>query len=346
MSSQRLRYLDIARGIAIISVVLGHLNYAPFTRVVFTYHLPIFYFISGYFLEDRLGKGAFVRKKARRLLLPYFFSALVMLLCVMLRNVLQGQGPLTRFRETVLSILYAAGDSWTKPFPVKAIGALWFLWALFWGEVALRLLLDVPWPLRLSAVAGIFTLCAGTWRLMWLPLSVQAGGTALLFIYLGHLLRQALPKLRAAGIPSEVRAALGLLALAMWLSMIRGFSSFWLVHCDVGHGVSDIIGSACGCAVVIFASRAIDTRLDGPARFLAFFGRYSLLFLALHFLEMHCVPWKAFYKSCLRLTGLADTGALYLWFRLTLKLALIMTLTALLQRVGLVRRIYGYPPTR
>ena len=46
--TKRLTYIDIARGIAIICIVLGHLGNNTINRVVFTFHVPIFFFITGY----------------------------------------------------------------------------------------------------------------------------------------------------------------------------------------------------------------------------------------------------------------------------------------------------------
>lgn len=43
---ERVGYLDIAKGIAIICIVLGHLGIPAINRVVFTFHVPIFYFIT------------------------------------------------------------------------------------------------------------------------------------------------------------------------------------------------------------------------------------------------------------------------------------------------------------
>lgn len=65
ISAKRFRYLDIARGIAMISIVLGHLGVSDINRVVFTYHLPIFYLITGYFLKTSGTKSAFIRKKLK-----------------------------------------------------------------------------------------------------------------------------------------------------------------------------------------------------------------------------------------------------------------------------------------
>ena len=346
METKRTRYLDVTRGIAIISVVLGHLNNFAICRVVFTYHLPIFYLISGYFLESRLAIPVFIRKKARRLLVPYYVSCLALIPCYMLRNLALGHDPLARFRDIIVEILYAAGDNWSKPFSIKAVGPLWFLWALFWGELMLRLLLKCKAGVRIAVVAAIFAVSCWSWRLIWLPLSIQAGGCALLFIYLGHLLRQCLPTLTARPISGEVKAAGTVLALAMWLWMVRNFTAFWLVHCEIGHGMADVLGSVSGCAILVLVSRAVDVRLDGVAKLLAFLGRYSLLMLVLHFLETQCIPWKVLFKDCATRFGLSNSPDLYLWFRIILKMVLLTGMTALLSRVPLVRRIYGYPPLK
>ena len=39
----RLRFVDIAKGISIICIILGHLGIHNITRVVFTFHVPIFF---------------------------------------------------------------------------------------------------------------------------------------------------------------------------------------------------------------------------------------------------------------------------------------------------------------
>ena len=42
----RLRFVDIAKGISIICIILGHLGIHNITRVVFTFHVPIFFLIA------------------------------------------------------------------------------------------------------------------------------------------------------------------------------------------------------------------------------------------------------------------------------------------------------------
>lgn len=42
IKNARLQYIDIAKGIAMICIILGHLGNANINRVVFTFHVPIF----------------------------------------------------------------------------------------------------------------------------------------------------------------------------------------------------------------------------------------------------------------------------------------------------------------
>ena len=61
----RLRFVDIAKGISIICIILGHLGIHNITRVVFTFHVPIFFVAAG-MLSDRLfSKCAGVRELIR-----------------------------------------------------------------------------------------------------------------------------------------------------------------------------------------------------------------------------------------------------------------------------------------
>ncbi len=70
-------------GTAIVMVVAGHLGYGVLTVgdlfPYYSFHVPLFMFISGYFYKE-VGKGqtfGYVKKKVRRLLVPYLLWNLV-----------------------------------------------------------------------------------------------------------------------------------------------------------------------------------------------------------------------------------------------------------------------------
>ena len=73
-SKNRIEWIDIARGIAILFVCLGHRDIPPiFSKWIYTFHMPIFFFISGYITKyDGVSFGKFMNKKLCGLVIPYF----------------------------------------------------------------------------------------------------------------------------------------------------------------------------------------------------------------------------------------------------------------------------------
>ena len=70
---QRLRWIDIAKGIGIVSIILGHQG-VPLLGFVYMYHLPVFFLLSGYTLKAGPVDAAFLRGKFNRLMTPYFLT--------------------------------------------------------------------------------------------------------------------------------------------------------------------------------------------------------------------------------------------------------------------------------
>ena len=48
-AQSRIEYFDIAKGMGILSIILGHMGVEGVDRIVFTFHVPLFFLISGYF---------------------------------------------------------------------------------------------------------------------------------------------------------------------------------------------------------------------------------------------------------------------------------------------------------
>lgn len=60
---ERKNCFDIARGIAMICIIMGHLGINRVNSFVYTFHVPIFFLISGYFMNDKVNFKEFVKKK-------------------------------------------------------------------------------------------------------------------------------------------------------------------------------------------------------------------------------------------------------------------------------------------
>ena len=72
---KRIEYVDVAKGIAILSVIVGHTfsAYDPgslLNRFIYSFHMPLFFILSGFFYRPQDFKTAFGRK-VKNLLVPY-----------------------------------------------------------------------------------------------------------------------------------------------------------------------------------------------------------------------------------------------------------------------------------
>ncbi len=339
--ANRVKTIDIAKGIAILCIIIGHMNEAGINRVVFTFHVPIFFFITGFFSKDDTPLRPFLRRKAQTLLVPYAAACLALLFFEELFQLIFPDG--TSYGTIALRWLYAAlygaGDDYTTPFFIPHIGALWFLLATFWGSLFLRLTAPYRPGMRLALVLGIFAVGVWSAELFWFPFSIQAGMCAVLFMYLGRLLRDVREPIRR--LPTEVKAAASLLALGVWICFIRDFRSFWLVHCDLGRGAVDILGCICGCWVLMLLCAFLDRRFRRLSNGLAFLGRHSIMVLCAHMIEMNLFTW---WKILTPVMDLGIPSALYIYVKIAGKFLWAILITVLLSRWNAARRLFGMQP--
>ncbi len=65
--------VDLAKGIGILFVIGGHCGYTPVLGIPpYSFHMPLFYFIAGFFLNFSEPPTVFLGKKVKLLLVPYF----------------------------------------------------------------------------------------------------------------------------------------------------------------------------------------------------------------------------------------------------------------------------------
>lgn len=137
-TGQRSQALDMAKGIAIILVVYGHClrgllsaNIVPpdsglvlTDYVIYTFHMPVFFFISGLFFAGSRDKpaGSFWQGRLRMIVYPYFLWSLVQ---GTIQVALSGSSAVnaTVGADRLLEILWVP------------ISPFWFLYALFFCNV-------------------------------------------------------------------------------------------------------------------------------------------------------------------------------------------------------------------
>ena len=131
MVNQKYKELDIAKGIAIMAVVLGHAfpdadfgienQIANFIHsFVYGFHMPVFFFIAGLLSAKHRDDQAYpyIKKRAKKLLIPYFALSLVGLV---LKQVFASEA----------NHAFSLSDSLMIPLGQSPMGGMWYLWSLF-----------------------------------------------------------------------------------------------------------------------------------------------------------------------------------------------------------------------
>jgi len=292
----RIQFIDAAKGVAILAVIVGHSSIrlsgisrgaSLITALCFTFHMPLFFFLSGYFLHcDRAFN---FRKEFKRLVVPYILTAIVIVLLACLTTEIFGDYPLDMTKQNfalgwINAALYGSAnitgkELWQQQF---RIGAVWFLLALFWA----RLVVTSAYKLRHPGIAVACWAITGviSARYIWLPLSIQAGLSAAIYVYLGTIAR------RHDFIESRMNSVACLIStLLVWLYAIVNFNGFGMGLADFGAMpidiVRNVVGSLAGMYVVIYVSKIMCKHFQHFSRLLEKVGRLSLLVLAVHIID-------------------------------------------------------------
>ena len=335
MSRSRVTFVDVARGIAMISIILGHIRISAINPFVFTYHVPVFLLITGYFIRNRSSVKEFAFKRMKSMMLPYLVTCIVIILLSALLGLRDGTS-WEGIKKWAWASVYGAGTTYQKPFYVQMIGPLWFLPATCIAAILFRCILELPEKWHAAVVAVLFAVGYLTTKyLFWFPMSIQAGCCSVLFLYVGWLFRENEEQIMNLSKGFRIFAVLfGILA---WGSFIRNFEGFYVVRSFYGRTVPDVFSSICACGIVILISYVIDRKTKVISRLLRFTGRYSLLVLCVHAVEQNLIKWNLLFA---RFVTLSDDTFKYIM--IAFRPAVILLCVWLLLKLRVVRKIFGY----
>jgi len=122
--AKRIGYVDIAKGIGIVLVVMGHNDFAlisPFAhKLIYSFHMPTFFFMSGMFFKPDIPFWTFVRQRFNRVLRPFLF----MILFIFFTSISFSKVSILEASRRLVKAMYGSGQylDWVQ---------LWFLPHLF-----------------------------------------------------------------------------------------------------------------------------------------------------------------------------------------------------------------------
>lgn len=187
ITNKRVDWVDVAKGIGMICVILAHVEEQYLKMPLYTFHMPLFFFLSGYLFSIKSSFKEFLISKCRRILVPYFCLGGILILFDIYWN---GRNS---FNQTWYNKEYAMYDI-TQLFVQKRFLTLWFIACLFWLSLLFYVLVRFIKKEVIRAAVVILLTAAGlcyyyfdgtAW--FW---NMDVCFTALPFFYVGFLCRK------------------------------------------------------------------------------------------------------------------------------------------------------------
>jgi polysaccharide biosynthesis protein PslL len=304
--SKRIEYLDIAKGIGILLVVLGHNDFEVISlfiqRLIYSFHMPMFFFLSGYFIDASVPFWGFFKKRFHALMKPFLFTLFLIYFASVSFEKMGFNTAITR----IVKSLYGSGyyldwvQLWFLPhlFAVSLyaflfitlVGRLrnrWVKWGLLLATLAIAVpFLHTFYPFPLSILGKGY-------ELWGLPFSLDLVLATGFFFILGHEVRQVSTEKTFDNWLLLVATGGVLLLLNILFPYeidfnIRLYESFLVNTAE----------AILGILFILALSRQIDLHTARLGSFFKYLGNISLIILLFH------VPIQAFWaQKVVNVTG-------------------------------------------
>ncbi len=293
----RNRTIDISKGIAILLMVIGH-SLCPegLYKFIYSFHMPLFFILSGYFLkEDSLADTrSFVLKRWKNLAMPLLICGIISLL---LHNVFFHYGLINEYYGTRagdvshlfgikdyflrLGLLIGCLEVYDDPF----LGACWFIQCMFFAYVGIAfihmLFRNFSWQKQCIVGCSIFiglslALTTTHWIIPSLnTIFVTRVSMAGVFIYLGLFLRSTIESWK----------------VQWWHLCLLALPACIAMYCPLAISMSELINpiqfillliTGCNGTLLVYGISKYINQFKIPSNILQTLGTYSIYILFLH----------------------------------------------------------------
>ncbi|MCC8073381.1 MAG: acyltransferase family protein [Clostridiales bacterium] len=317
---QRERFIDIARGIAMLLVILGHCSLTPDTLKwwLYSFHIPLFFALSGLVFnpEKYVKFKDFLKSRVKSLLIPYFFLSIVLWFITTI--VRHNSSFLSREATYVKFIgIFVAHRNSTYYF------ALWFVLALFLAEILFYFIVKLTKKNVYALIASMIVLSVGGYVLSehidggfyW---SVDVVPVACSFLIFGFLLKLWREK-------SDIALKIWWFPVLCAVNLVFSYLNHRicgrsdLYYTEMGNYFYYMLAALSGIWAVLIFCKFIK-----KFKVLEFIGKNTLVYYTFH---------KTFLPSCIDIsTELATLGGIFAneYFILALTIVMVCTVLAIM----------------
>lgn len=322
--------VDVLKGLGIFTVVLGHYSIpSGLYNFIFSFHMPLFFILSGYFYKPKDNQQV-LRQGWRKLFVPYMFVGVVSIFLSGVNGLRHGEG-MSGFLWGLEATMWGSGSHYSKAFfaDLPVIGAVWFLLALFFCKTVYNYLCNATGNKSQYLVIAISLLATVACQYVFMPLSLLPGLSAMLFYWVGQKFSEY-----------ETRIPSGwgwLIAYSVIWIAISANCRMSMVRCFYSCLPLNVIGAVCAFFVLYYAVAPMVQRIPVLCRACVYMGKYSLVILCFHLLELNYFPYSKLSDTLL--AGDLQQYASLLFFMI--KMSVILAMVELSRRIGVTRYVFS-----
>lgn len=284
---KRLEWVDIAKAIAIILMVIGHeVQNLHLYAFIFSFHMPLFFILSGY-TSGKVNSWSKYFLKLKKSFVHVWLLAIFMIFLLGIENWLM----LKDFTLKNLGQSFLMGSIWGSNVPtlgINGVGVMWFLIVFFWAKVIFDFcqvsLPDTMSGIILVVLSGISMACCQNFS-HCLPQAFDIVPIAALFMWIGAFIKK---NLNVNNLPNLWK----LLFLALILIWIVCFIFNVYIELSVRHYpyyFLAIIEAVGGTIFTCMLAKWIS--LSRMSMLFQTIGKHTLAIMCIHHLDFYWVSW-------------------------------------------------------
>lgn len=287
-NKKRLEYIDIARGIAIIFMIVGHVCKVGWKRtIIFSFHMPLFIIISGMFFKKGENIKDELIKLFKKLMIPYIITIIateLIRICIYNQTIDIG--------KVFQQIIFSYSNKKTFFIDVSGVGVLWFIPFLTLCKILFYAIskLAKEDDILKGIICLLFTMLGIYFSKikLYLPWSFDIALASLIFYDIGYMLKKynLLEK-----ILSNYKILICII-LMYFIGLKFGFIE--LAIRSYPHGLICYITAISGTIIVFKTSKMIEEISKYLSKLLCWFGKNSMYVLCFHYLEMNVIKYSYF----------------------------------------------------
>ena len=268
----RLLWIDQLKGIGIILMIYAH-NFPFLEYYIYTFHMPLFFFVAGIFHPKEFNKDKIIRR-AKSILIPYFVWSFFLFLFWFLigRNYGDSVNHKYSILKNFIGIFYAQGDNQYMNWGIP----MWFLPCIFltfifYGYVS-KIKID-----KLKALVLILLITIGFMYSYFfntkLPWSIDIALVSLSFYSIGNYLKNWILK------PiKENKFLIFLVILILHFTLVFfNTTKVDMYRAIYGIPILFLLNGLSGTLMVLMLCKSINL-----PKILGYFGKHTIVLLALH----------------------------------------------------------------